>query len=223
MVRLVHLTAGLLAWVLSASAGPAFTNKLAELQQQLAAQPANPALLFALGDLCHDEGVKDNAKAVLLAEKYFRQLLRQDTNHARGLALLGSTLTMKARDTFWPGTRLSLVKEGNKLMDAAVKMAPDDPQVRMTRALNNVNMPKFLNRETLARDDLAWLWEKVRTSPEIFDEQSRQEIALAYGVALNKFKSGKTALEVWNQGLAINPRSPTASLIQQHLAKVEKP
>src|SRR2546425_1182132 len=112
MLRFVHLATLLVALTTSARAGESFTNRLAQLQKQLALQPTNVALLIQLGDFCHDEGVNDNAKAVVLADRYFRDALKLEPTNALALALLGSTYTMKGRDAFWPGTKLSLVNEG---------------------------------------------------------------------------------------------------------------
>jgi tetratricopeptide (TPR) repeat protein len=211
-----------LALVVSGAQRHGFETKLAELQRRHSADPTNKLVLFELGDLCHDEGANDNPEAVKLAEKYFRELIRLEPTNALPLALLGSTFTMKGRDAFWPGTKLSLVKEGLKMMDAAVKRAPDDFHVRMTRAMNNVHMPGFLDREETARDDLAWLWERTQASPGTYPERTRQRIALFYGVALRKLNDTAKAAVVWREGIAIDPTSPLAAEIEQHLAKGRK-
>src|SRR6185369_12327438 len=96
----------------------------------LSSSPTNTKILLQLGDLCHDEGAKDNKKAVDLAERYFNQLLKIQPDHPKALALLGSVFTMKARDAAWPSTRLGYVKEGNRKMDRAVSLAPNDPDIR---------------------------------------------------------------------------------------------
>ena len=120
MLRFVFVTVGL--WLLTpvAFAASTFQQQLAELQGKLANEPTNTALIFKLADICYDEGARDNVKAVELAEKYFTQLLAIEPQHALALVLLGSTQTMKARDAFWPQTRLDFARKGNKTMDAAV-------------------------------------------------------------------------------------------------------
>jgi tetratricopeptide (TPR) repeat protein len=215
------LTLGL-ALVASGAPRSGFEARLAELQQRHAADPTNRLILFELGDLCHDEGANDNPEAVKLAEKYLRELIQLEPTNALPLALLGSTFTMKGRDAFWPGTKLSLAREGLKMMDAAVQRSPHDFHVRMTRAMNNVHMPGFLGREKIARDDLAWLWEKAQASPGAHPERTRQRIALFYGVALRKLRDDARAAAVWREGIAINPASPLAAEMEQHLAKGRK-
>jgi hypothetical protein len=133
--------------------------------------------------------------------------------------LLGSTYTMKGRDAFWWGTQLSLVKEGNKMMDQAAALATNDFTVRITRGLNNVHMPKFLGREQIALADLTWLWEKIEAKPDLASLSTRQDIALWYGIALKKTKRAKEALVVWEKGLALDAKSSVAAQIHKNIEK----
>src|SRR5204863_5428421 len=110
----------------TASAAETFTERLAALEGRLQSDPTNTLILFQLGDLCYHEGANKNEKAVILAEGYFQRLLALDTNHAMARVRYGSVLTMKARDAFAPMNRLNYVRAGNREMDAAVKIAPND-------------------------------------------------------------------------------------------------
>jgi tetratricopeptide (TPR) repeat protein len=217
MMRLFYFGALLLVAAGNATAAETFKQQLAELEAKLAAQPTNTTILFKLGDLCHDEGARDNAKAVELAEKYFKQLLAIEPTNALATALLGSALTMRARDAFWPKTRLDYVKKGNKMMDAAVQLAPEDPDVRLVRAINNFYMPKFMERDEIAKADFTWLWQRVETHPDGLKDDLKQNVALFYGGILKKQKRIKEAIEVWNKGIAFNPQSDLAREIRQQL------
>jgi hypothetical protein len=73
-------------------------------------------------------------KSSRVGRKIFQTTLAIEPTNALATALLGSALTMRARDAFWPKTRLDYVKKGNKMMDAAVQLAPEDPDVRLVRA-----------------------------------------------------------------------------------------
>src|SRR5438132_14309937 len=106
MVR--PLTLAFALW-LSLSGGLArasFQEELAALQAQLKTDPTNTALLFQIGDFCHDEDARDNAKTAELAEKYFGLLLAFDNKHAMGLALLDTTQKSRAAHALWPKTEL---------------------------------------------------------------------------------------------------------------------
>jgi hypothetical protein len=198
-----------------------YSTQLSQLQAPLAAQPTNTTLLFKLGDLCHDEGVNDNPEAVKLAEKYLSKLLALEPTNALARALYGSTLTMRARDTFWPGTRLSHVRTGIKEMDAAVKLAPNDPQVRFIRANNNYFMPKWLGREDIVQADYQWLWSVVKSQPETLKAETRQTIALRHGLLLRKQQQTSSAIAVWKAGVEIAPQSEFAVEMKKELKKAE--
>jgi hypothetical protein len=198
---------------------PSFKKEFARLEQALVAQPTNIVLLFAIADLCHDEGVQDNKEAVRLAEKFLRDLLKLEATNAPALALLGSTFTMKGRDAFWPTTQISLVKQGNRFMDEAVHLAPELTQVRLIRGLNNVHMPGFLGREKVALEDLSWLWARQTTHAAEFTMKQRQEVALQYGVALRKAHRTTEAVAVWRAGVALDERSRYAAEIRKQLDK----
>ena len=209
-MRLFYFGALLLVIAVNATAAETFTQQLAELEAKLAAEPTNTTILFKLGDLCHDEGARDNAKAAELAEKYFKQLLAIEPTNAFAMALLGSTLTMRARDAFWPKTRLDYVKKGMKMMDAAVQLAPEDPDVRLVRGINSFKMPKFMERDEIAKADFVWLWQRVETKPEGLKDDLKQNAALFYGQILKRQKQTKEAIEVWKKGIAFNPESDVA-------------
>lgn len=202
----------------------AYTARLALLQAQLAAAPTNTALLLRLGDLCHDQGIEDDREAVKLAEKYLLRLLELEPTNALARAFYGSTLTMKGRDAFWPTTRVSLVKSGNREMDAAVKLAPDDVKVRFTRANNNYYMPKFLDRVEIVEADFDWLWQQVKAGASPRDNFLRQTVARRQGQLLAKKKKLAEALPIWRQGLEFDPQSALARELSRDLEKnKEKP
>jgi tetratricopeptide (TPR) repeat protein len=217
MMRSYHFGMLLLLVAGNATAAETFKQQLAELEAKLAAEPTNATILFKLGDLRYDEGARDNAKAVELAENYFKQLLAIEPTNAFASALLGSTLTMRARDAFWPKTRLDYAKKGNKMMDDAVQLAPEDPDVRLVRAINSFHMPKFMERDEIAKADFTWLWQRVETKPERLKDDLKQNVALFYGRILRKQKRMNEAIEVWNKGIAFNPGSDLAREMRQQL------
>ena len=210
----------LVIWSLvTASASETFTDRLTALQSRLQSDPTNTLILFQLGDLCHDEGANNNEKAVILAEGHFKRLLAIDTNHAMARVLYGSVLTMKARDALWPLTRLNYVKAGNREMDAAVKLAPKDAQVRFARALNNFHMPDSMGREEIVREDLAWLWQQAQQADTQLRVDQKQTIALYYGHTLQKKNKLNEALRIWRAGLALAPKSQDAAPLTRELKK----
>jgi len=214
----------LVMWSLvTASAADAFADRLAALQSRLQSDPTNTLILFQLGDLCHREGANNDEKAVILAEGYFKRLLAIDPNHAMARVLYGSVLTMKARDALWPLTQLNYVKAGNRQMDAAVMLAPQDAQVRLARSVNNFHMPEIMGREGIVQEDLAWLWQQAQMAHTELKVGQKQRIALYYGLTLQKKNRLDEALQIWRAGLALAPKSqeadPLKEQLQEHKAR----
>jgi hypothetical protein len=70
----------------------------------------------------------------------------QNKIHALTMAYYGSITTMMTMTTPWPMSKLKFVKSGARKMDKAIKMSPDNVDVRMLRGTNSLNLPKFLKR-----------------------------------------------------------------------------
>jgi len=190
------------------------------LLEKMAREGTNTVRLYALADLCHDAGADGDKEAVVRAEGYLRRLLAQESGSAQGLALLGSVYTMKGRDAFWPTTQLKLVREGNEMMDKAVKLAPEDVRTRLTRVFNNAHMPDFLGRGEIVIADLEWLWGKVEKEPQIFSVRQRQELALHWGRRLKRLERLSEAKAVWEAGRNFETQSPMARQIAAELSKI---
>jgi tetratricopeptide (TPR) repeat protein len=210
----------LVVWsLMTASAADTFADRLAALQTRLRSDPTNTLILFQLGDLCYHEGADNNKNAVILAEGYFKRLLTIAPTNAMARVRYGSVLTMKARDAFWPTTQLSLVKAGNREMDAAVKLAPQNAQVRFARVINNFHMPPIMGREEIVQEDLAWLWPQAQQADTPLKVDQKQTIALYYGHALRKQNKLDEAIQVWQAGLALAPKSEEATALKEQLTK----
>jgi hypothetical protein len=221
-MRLVAIALPLWAVTTFAVAADSYTNTLATLQAQLASNPSNITLLVKLGDLCHDQGVKDDPEAVKLSEKYLEKALALDSSNAFARVLHGSMLTMKGRDAAWPFTQLSLVYQGIREMDAAVSLATNDPMVRFARANNNFYMPKFLKREEIVMSDFTWLWEQVQKKNPNIDTPHKQEIGLLYGLALKKHERMDEAAVIWRQAIAFDTSSSFAKKMIEEVQNLEK-
>ena len=219
MKQWFHLFVLVSGSLMTASAAETFAERLAALQGRLQSDPTNTLILFQLGDLCYHEGANKNEKAVILAEGYFKRLLALDTNHAMARVRYGSVLTMKARDAFAPLNRLNYVRAGNREMDAAVRTAPNDAQVRFARAANNFHMPDIMGRKEIVQKDLAWLWQQAQLADTKLDVGQKQTIALYHGQTLQKKNKLDEAIQIWRAGLALAPESQDAAPLKEQLTK----
>lgn len=190
---------------------------LAELERRRLADPTNALVLLALGRLYHWKGSEGDREAVGKAEECLVRLGRLDPSNARARALLGSTWTLQARDARMPTTKLKLARRGLAEMDAAVRDAPDDPEVRFTRACNNVSLPAFLRRQAFIEEDFAWLGRAAQADPPRLEPGFRQWVALYHGLWLERRERRDEARRRWSEGLALVPGSPAAGRLQAEL------
>jgi hypothetical protein len=83
---------------------------------------------------------------------------------------LGSAYTLRSRDMGFGPAKLATLKQGVATMDEAVAAAPDEPHVRLVRALTTDSLPFFLGRKKSSRDDFDWLGKTAAQSPQRFSE-----------------------------------------------------
>jgi tetratricopeptide (TPR) repeat protein len=190
----------------------------AALETKLAAQPTNGAVLLALAKLCHNHAtlkVADASDAAALAEKYLNRLLQQDPKHAFGRALRGSIVVVSAKEAWLPTDKISRVRRGLAEMDAAIKDSPDDENARFTRASNNLFLPEFFGRKEIVLADFAWLQERADRGR--FDSEFRQYVCLFHGRAQEKYGEKARARKLWQDGIAIDPKSKVADELRRAL------
>lgn len=166
------------------------------------------------------EGDKD---AVEPAMNVLRGILHEDGANAEAKALLGATMTLQARDTFWPNDKVKITRKAVALMDEAVAMAPEDPNPRWIRAANNVHFPPFLKRLPMALTDLEILWNICVAEPERFDLNRRQRTGRLYGLALWKSDNHDQARKIWKLAVGLSPDSEESKRIADLQKDLETP
>jgi len=72
----------------------------------------------------------------------------------RLLAYAGSADLLAARRATAPWTKWNRANEGLELLDRAVILAPDDPEIRFLRGASTLRLPGFFERGDVARRDL---------------------------------------------------------------------
>ncbi len=109
----------------------------------------DPALYKSWHDTCLT-GDTGDIDAVIA--RYEARLKKNPADHL-AQAYLGSACALRARESFWGPTKLKFLKRGKSLLDSAVAAAPDNPRVRMIRAIAYLKVPeKFGTRPTSLAD-----------------------------------------------------------------------
>jgi hypothetical protein len=139
-------------------------------------------------------GLKGDADAVVQCIAQLEKVLASEPKNQLARVYLGSAYTLRSRDlAFGPG-KLQMVRRGVAVMDEAVAAAPDDPKVRLARALTTQSLPFFLGRAESARSDftmLAEMAERARGKFEVGDLQ-----IIFYHAALAAKKRGDASRAV---------------------------
>ncbi|MGA2053587.1 MAG: hypothetical protein ABSH19_09775 [Opitutales bacterium] len=139
----------------------------AQLKAALATDPKNYDLRIHLGALLCELGGTGDEKASDEALTFFKNFYAEAPNDPEVRAFYGSACTIHAKYVFLL-FKPSWANRGFGHLDAAIAAAPDNLNVRLIRALNSSEVPAFLGRDKVAREDFAWLLKRRATHPEEF-------------------------------------------------------
>lgn len=110
---------------------------------------ASPATYKKWHDACLMGGTREIDAEI----KKFEARLESHPNDHLARAYLGSACALRAKAGFWGPTKLKYLKRGQKLLNEAVTAAPNDPRVRMVRAIGYFRVPeRFKVRATSIAD-----------------------------------------------------------------------
>ncbi len=201
------------AWFAMAAASVAagdFEARLGRMEATAKAEPKNASIRFEIGRMLHWEGSLGRKEVGDPAVKWLREVLKLQPTNAFARALIGSSMTLQARDASFPPNRLRLAKAGIAEMDAAVRAAPEDPNVRFTRASNNLYLPALFKRADVVKADFAWLDERVRRQAAELGTEFCQWTFCFHGLAKKKMGDPAAAAALWTEGVKLDPKSDAA-------------
>ena len=139
-------------------------------------------------------------------------------------AYLGSLYTLDSRDA-WPGPgKLTFLRDGGRLLDAAVAADPLNPAVRFVRAVDYFQLPSIFGKRQTARDDLQTLLKQAKGEikcPYQLDTGTAQAIYYYAGLSLKQQWLDPEAREVWQRGWKLDPSSLLAAKIHGELANLK--
>jgi hypothetical protein len=137
-------------------------------------------------------------------------------------AYLGSTYTLDSRDA-WPGPgKLTYLRDGGRLLDAAVLADPLNPAVRFVRAIDYFELPAIFGKRQTAREDFEILLHQVDGKARVvyaLDAETVQAIYYYAGQALCQEGKRPQARDAWQRGFNVDPVSDLGVKIGAELAK----
>ncbi len=189
-----------------------------DLEGILAQKPNDVETLMKLGRIYHDQGVAGNDDAVDKGFTCFDKVLQLDPSNAVALVYRGSLWTLRARDAWWPFTKMKDVDKGVDEMDKAVDLAPDNVSVRLVRAINSVNLPSMFRRLPIALKDFEYLMNDSKFAGYNLHLQST--IYCWAGIAYNNDGQAAKAKELLQKAVSADPNSETAKKAENELKKI---
>lgn len=110
---------------------------------------ASPETYKKWHDVCLTGGTKEIDAEI---NKFEARLAANPGDHL-ARAYLGSACALRAKAGFWGPTKLKYLKLGQRHLNDAITAAPNDPRVRMVRAIGYYRVPKrFKVRPTSISD-----------------------------------------------------------------------
>ncbi|HEV3271202.1 MAG TPA: hypothetical protein VGZ93_03380 [Candidatus Methylacidiphilales bacterium] len=172
----------------------------------------------------HEKAVNgDTAETKALTADLEKWTKEQPGNHLLQ-AYLGSVYTLDSRDA-WPGPgKLTYLRNGGKLLDAAVDAAPDNPAVRFIRAIDYYELPFFFGKGETARDDFQILLKQVdgeMKTPYVLNVETQQAIYYYAGLSFKQLSEKPQAKSAWERGLKLDANSALATKIKAELADLD--
>lgn len=213
------LAPGWAAWAAATARGDLPTiSDLATLESRLGTESTNSPLLLRAALEYHNRaafGSEDCSRWLSQSRSCLDRILQLDPQNTFARTLLGSAVVISAREAFWPGAKIRRVREGLALMDAALASDPENADARFTRASNNLFLPGLFQRESVVREDFAWLQERADRGE--FAADFRQYVFLYHGRAQVRWGEAERARSLWEAGIAIDPNSKVAAELREAL------
>lgn len=197
------------------------TTQIDSLESVLSSGKGTTETKYTLALLYHDEVAKEeNGDYTDRAEELFKEVLTEDKTNAMALAYYGSLMTLMGRDAFLPWNKMKYVEQGCDKMDKAITIQPDNITIRMTRAMNNVNLPDFFNRIGYILEDFKYLRENQAFSS--FDTSMQTEIFFYSGVTYEKNDEVLKAKEMYKKAVETGSKTQLVARAQEALSDLSE-
>ncbi|PID28757.1 MAG: hypothetical protein CSB55_03140 [Candidatus Cloacimonadota bacterium] len=184
------------------------------MKNQFIAKDENPKFIEAM--IIHFQGVEGDKEAVHKSAELFEKLVKENPENPKYRAYLGSSYNLEGRDAFFFWTKKKFLDKGTKLLNQAVKEAPESTELRMLRGMNNVHLPKFFKRSQLCIEDFTSILNNKEFN--YWEPEFRQEVYYYLGLAYQKNENEESAKKNWEICIKMNPESKFGKLAKKKMS-----
>lgn len=124
----------------------------------------------------HNICLEGDTKKIGQHIELFENVLKKSPKDDLARAYLGSAYALKAKHSFFPPTKLSSLKKGKSLLEAAVKNSPSNPRVRMVRAIAYHKVPKRFGTHPTSISDFEMLLQAIKKKANKLSVNEQQAI-----------------------------------------------
>ena len=124
----------------------------------------------------HDACLTGGTKEIDAEIKKYERRLAANPNDQLARAYLGSACALRAKAGFWGPTKLKFLKLGQRHLNDAVTAAPNNPRVRMVRAIGYYRVPKRFKVRTISISDFKKIIPVARNPKGGLKSNERQAI-----------------------------------------------
>lgn len=228
----VHAADPLAGSELAKSDQQVLADRVGAAEAKLQADPQNAQLKLALAKLLYFQGVADGGEPARRSEEMLLAL--RDGPDASAMnkpvleVYLGSLTLLRAARTLAIWNKASLADEGLAMMDKAVAMSPDNPEIVFIRGVSTYHLPFFFGRAKQSAADFAWLAPRAGKAFEEGTLDAMLATAALYHHGLCVIDSDKNAaITAWREAATLGPQTPAGKdaikQLRKHDRKQEKP
>ena len=146
-------------------------------------------------------GLSGDKAAVEQCIEKLEAVLKNQPENQLARVYLGSAYTLRSRDLGFGPRKLEALRRGLAIMDEAVAAAPDEPKVRLARALTTSSLPAIFGRRASSRKDFELLAAAAQRTPAKFEEGDLQIIYYNAGLAAKAAGDRAGAIALWHEAL----------------------
>lgn len=200
---------------------PDLSAQVNQWKDQLEKSPNDMVLILKIGRHYYElASISREKKDIKETEKYFKNLLEISPENSIGRVYSGSINIMKADNTILPWKIFNYLKKGFSLMDEAVELNPDEPEVRLIRASTCTMIPKFLGKRKIALEDFKHIQNLDNSLKQKLTKRFWLPFYYYYGLVLAAEEELVAAEEKFLKVLDIDPQSSYARRSEKELEKI---